>query len=205
MGQKPVSEEKTTLTDFFRAKLAFIINPIADGLARLGVTADMVTWLSLLTHFGFAWLVAQGELRWAGVAIALVSPLDAIDGTLARRSGQGARPMGAFLDSTFDRLAEIVLFAGFGYYFYTQEQILFMGLTYLALTGSLMVSYARARGEALGFECKVGIMTRVERYLSLAFFLVLEQPEFLVGLLAVLTYFTVGQRMLHIGKQAKND
>lgn len=198
----PKSQERMTLTDFLRARTAFIIDPIVTFLAKFKLSPDALTVLGLLMHFVFAWLVAIGEMRIAAVAIFLFGPLDALDGALARKLGRKQGGFGAFLDSTLDRLAEIVLFGGFIIYFVNQDNLLMLGLAYIAITGSLMVSYARARAEALGLSCKVGLMSRVERYGVITLFLVFNQPEIVVIILAVLTYITVAQRMYHVWQQA---
>jgi CDP-diacylglycerol--glycerol-3-phosphate 3-phosphatidyltransferase len=112
---------------------------------------------------------------------------------------------GAFLDSTFDRLAEIILFGGFIWYYFSQGELLYLSLAYVAITGSVMVSYARARAEGLGYDCKVGIASRVERYGVLVLFLLLNLPHVALIILALATYFTVGQRMFYVWRQANQE
>ena len=196
------SQEKMTLTDYLRGRTKFIVDPIVTFLARFKLSPNAITVAGLVVHFLFAWLVANGEMRIAAIAIFFLGPLDALDGALARKLGSTKNGFGAFLDSTLDRLAEIVLFGGFILYFVTQDDLLMLGLSYVAISGSLMVSYARARAEALGFDCKVGFMSRVERYGIITLFLIFNQPELVVAILAVFTYVTVAQRMYHVWKQA---
>ncbi len=198
-------EEKPTLTDFLRARTKFIIDPIVTFFARYRLSPDAVTVAGLLVHFLFAWLVANGQMRIAAVAIFFLGPLDALDGALARKLGRSKGGFGAFLDSTLDRLAEIVLFGGFILYFVNQDNLVMLALSYIAISGSLMVSYARARAEALGFSCKVGLMSRVERYGIITIFLIFNQPEIVVIILAIFTYITVAQRMYHVWKQASEQ
>ncbi|MEM7334586.1 MAG: CDP-alcohol phosphatidyltransferase family protein [Chloroflexota bacterium] len=199
------SNEKPTLTDFLRARTKFIIDPIVTFFARYRLSPDAITIAGLLVHFLFAWLVANGEMRIAAVAIFILGPLDALDGALARKLGRKKGGFGAFLDSTLDRLAEIVLFGGFILFFVNQDNLLMLALSYIAISGSLMVSYARARAEALGYSSKIGLMSRVERYGIITIFLVFNQPEWVVIILAIFTYITVGQRMYHVWKQAKEQ
>jgi CDP-diacylglycerol---glycerol-3-phosphate 3-phosphatidyltransferase len=193
---------KVTFTDFLRARTKFIIDPIVTFMARYRLSPDLLTVLGVVAHFFFAWLLAIGQMQWAAVAMFFIAPLDALDGALARKLGRKQGGFGAFLDSTLDRVAEIVLFAGFILYYVAQEDTVMLGVAYVAITGSLMVSYTRARAEALGFNCKIGIMSRVERYAVMMFFLVLNLPQVALIILAVFTYFTMGQRMLHVWRQS---
>lgn len=204
MSQEQPVPPRATITDQLRARTKFIIDPVVDVLARFKLGPDFLTVLGFLTHILFAYLIAIGEFRWAAVAIALLSPLDALDGALARKLGRKQGGFGAFLDSSLDRLAEIVLFGGFIYYYYSQVDPLMLAIAYLAVTGSLMVSYARSRAEALGFQAKMGVLSRVERYLVLVVFLALELPQIALGILATFTYFTFFQRMWAVWKQSRD-
>lgn len=205
----PTSEESTgperkTLTDLLRQRAAFFIEPVITPLARMGLSPNVLTIGGMLAHFVVAWLITQGEMRWAAVAILLIAPLDALDGALARKLGR--KPgFGAFLDSTLDRLAEIVLFGGFILYYAEQGDTVLIAVSYLAITGSLMVSYARARAEALDLSCKIGILSRVERYVVLTLFLLLDLPVIALAIIAVFAYITVGQRILHVWRQTQSE
>lgn len=203
MSQEQPVNKPATLTDQLRARTKFIIEPVVDLLARFKLGPDFLTVLGFMTHILFAYLIAIGEFRWAAVAIALLSPLDALDGALARKLGRKQGGFGAFLDSSLDRLAEIVLYGGFIYYYYTQVDPLMLAVAYLAVTGSLMVSYARSRAEALGFQAKMGVLSRVERYVVLVIFLALELPQFALAILAAFTYFTFFQRMWAVWVQSR--
>lgn len=193
--------EKKTFTDQMRAWTRFIIDPVVTFLARFKLSPDFLTVLGMLTHFLFAWLIAIGEFRWAGIAMAVLSPLDALDGALARKLGRKQGGFGAFLDSTLDRFAEIVLFAGFIYYYMVNDNPQLLAVAYIAITGSLMVSYSRAKAESLGYESKVGIASRVERYFFMIIMLILNLPQYALIVLAVMTYVTVAQRMISVWKQ----
>lgn len=199
-GTKP---EKLTLTDRLRILTAGIIDPIVTFLARVGITPDFLTILGVLAHGLFAWLIISGQMLLAGVAVAILSPLDALDGSLARKTKRTQSKFGAFLDSTLDRIAEVILYAGYIIYFANAENSWMVAAAYLALTGSLMVSYTRSKAEALGIPCKVGLLTRVERYIIIVVSLVLNVPEYGLVVLAVGTYFTTAQRMYHVWKQTR--
>lgn len=198
-------KERRTLTDHLRILTAGFIDPIVSLLARLKLSPDLLTILGMAAHILFAWLIIDGQMRLAGVAVALLSPLDALDGALARKLNRTQSKFGAFFDSTLDRLAEIILYAGYILYFANEEMSLIVAVAYLALTGSLMVSYTRSRAEALGYSCKVGVLSRVERYIVIVVSLLLMAPEYGLIILAAGTYFTTGQRMIHVWKQAHNN
>jgi CDP-diacylglycerol--glycerol-3-phosphate 3-phosphatidyltransferase len=170
-------------------------------LARYRFSPDALTVVGMLAHFLFAWLIASGHMTWAAVAMFFIAPLDAFDGALARKLGRKQGGFGAFLDSTLDRLAEIILFGGFILFYMRQENELILGVAYLAITGSIMVSYARARAEALGYNCKVGIASRVERYFVMIGLLFFNLPGVALIILAAATYITLGQRMYHVWLQ----
>lgn len=195
--------QKLTLTEQLRARTLVIIDPIVTVLAGLHVSPDLLTVAGMLLHFLYAWLIAIGRMQLAGILIFLFVPLDALDGALARKIGRPQGNFGAFLDSTSDRLAEIILFGGFLIYFSVQAETWLVLAAYLALTGSLMVSYTRSRAEALGLSCKVGILSRVERYVVIVLTLVINRPNWGIVILAVGTYITLGQRVYHVWQQAK--
>lgn len=204
MASTPTTkQEKVTFTDRLRILTAGFIDPIVTLLARMKVQPDMLTVLGMLSHFLFAWLIIEGEMFWAGVAVGLLSPLDALDGSLARKLNKTQSKFGAFFDSTLDRIAEIILYAGYVIYFANVENSWMVAAAYLALTGSLMVSYTRSRAEALGLSCKVGLFSRVERYFVIVISLVLNLPEYGLIVLAAGTYFTAAQRMYHVWKQTR--
>lgn len=207
MSTPPTSTEPTTLTDRLRRVMAGVLDPVVTFLARIGVSPDMLTILGMLFHFLFAWLIATGHFLLAGILIFLIVPLDALDGSLARKIGRKGN-FGAFLDSTSDRIAEIILYSGYISWFSQQEEWLVAVAAYAAATGSLMVSYTRARAEALDYNCKIGIFSRVERYVVIVASLVLSAliPQLAaigIYVLAVGTWFTVVQRVLHVWKQAR--
>ena len=207
MSPQPTSTsslpEKPTLTDHLRANTHWFVDPVVTFLARYHLSPDALTFAGTLAHVAFAWLIAAGEFRWAGLAIFLVAPLDALDGALARKIGRQQGGFGAFLDSTLDRLAEVILFSGFILYFTFQDEPWLVLASYAALTGSLLVSYTRARAESLGLSAKIGILSRVERYGVLVLALILSVPAYGIVLLAVGTAITTAQRMFHVWRQTQ--
>jgi len=195
------SPPKKTLTDELRVRTRFLIDPVVTFMARYKLSPDLLTVIGMLAHFLFAWLIAMGEMRWAGVAMLILAPLDAFDGALSRKLGRKQDGFGAFLDSTLDRFAEVILFGGFIYYYMVQDNPQMLAVAYVAVTGSLLVSYSRSKAESLGYNSKIGIASRVERYFFLIIMLILNLPEIALWVLAILTYVTVAQRMYHVWKQ----
>jgi CDP-diacylglycerol--glycerol-3-phosphate 3-phosphatidyltransferase len=102
-----------------------------------------------------------------------------------------------------DRYSELVIFAGLLVHFLLQGNVLGAGLVYFAAAGSVLVSYVKSRAEGLGFDCKVGILTRAERYLVLAPLLVINQPVLALWIIAILANFTALQRILHVRSQVR--
>lgn len=197
--------EKRTLTDILRARTFFLVDPVVVFLARHRVSPNILTIVGMLAHFLVAWLIANGQMQLAAIAIILFAPLDAFDGALARKLGVESNGFGAFLDSTMDRLAEIALFGGFLFYYGQTGNELLTVTAYIGISGSLMVSYTRARAEALGYSCKIGILSRVERYAVLTLSLLVWRPD--IGLIAIATfaYITVAQRIFHVWQQTLRE
>jgi CDP-diacylglycerol---glycerol-3-phosphate 3-phosphatidyltransferase len=144
-----------------------------------------------------------------GMAFILGSVMDTLDGRYSRMSGKGT-PFGAFLDSTLDRVEEGIVLTAVAAYFATQNDDIAVAAVVLAVLGSLMVSYTRARAEALGVECKVGIASRAVRVVILSIGLVFAKGagigdfELLapaVYVLAVLSLITMLQRIFHVRRQ----
>jgi CDP-diacylglycerol--glycerol-3-phosphate 3-phosphatidyltransferase len=154
-------------------------------------------------------LILEHHFVLAGVAFILGSVCDMFDGRYSRMSGKGT-PFGAFLDSTLDRVEEGVVLAAVAAWFAQEGNDLAVGATVIAVVGSYMVSYTRARAEALGVECKVGIASRAVRVVILSVGLVFAAGELIPDLdllepaiyvMAALTVFTALQRVLHVRRQ----
>ena len=186
---------------------AYVELPVARGLARLGVSPNAVTFAGLAGAGVSAYLISEG-LFWAGgVAMLLAGILDLFDGALARATGQDS-DFGALLDSVIDRVSEIVVLLGLLLFYTRNGSVEGSVLVYLAVGGSIMVSYLRARSEGLGIECKVGIMTRPERVAALGFGLIIGHwlPNVVLavlGAIAALTILTTAQRLFHTWRSLK--
>ncbi len=172
------------------------LEPVVRVLARLGVEPNQVTVVGTLICLTGAGLVLADRLALAGAVWLVGSALDLVDGALARHQDK-VTPGGAFLDSTFDRITEGALFAAIAYHFAQGGAALAAALTVVALLGALLVSYTRARAEALGVNCKVGIVTRPERVLLLGLGLCFGLIEPAIYLLVALSAVSVAQRVHH--------
>jgi CDP-diacylglycerol--glycerol-3-phosphate 3-phosphatidyltransferase len=186
-----------SLTDWARAQAGFILVPIARVMGRLGVHPNTVTILGLLLQAGVGILFGLGYTAVGGWLLLIVAPVDALDGAVARVVGKQSS-FGAFLDSTLDRLADAGLILGLTAYYLGQEASTEVVLLLISLVAVMMVSYTRARAESLGFPCKVGLLTRMERILLIGGMLVIGLPTAMTWALAVLSVFTAAQRILHV-------
>jgi CDP-diacylglycerol--glycerol-3-phosphate 3-phosphatidyltransferase len=137
----------------------WLLRPLVRAAWRAGLSADAVTWLGVLVTAAAGWLAAQDQWGWAGLVLAWGSACDMLDGELARASGTST-PAGAFLDSNLDRLSEIALFGGVALGLPGAEG---GAVGVAALSASLMVSYARARGEGLAVDCPAFGLERPHR------------------------------------------
>jgi CDP-diacylglycerol--glycerol-3-phosphate 3-phosphatidyltransferase len=179
-------------------------------LAQRGVTADMLTYFGLLLQVGVVPLVLTGNFVWAVPLGVLAAICDALDGAVAR-AGAGPTKAGAFLDSSTDRISELLVAGALAIYFAGQDQWWTAGVALVFLGASQMVSYTRARAEALGVECKVGLMSRPERLVVLGVGFVFSGWHlggtsvlvYVLWVLAVLTSLTVVQRMLHVMRKLR--
>jgi CDP-diacylglycerol---glycerol-3-phosphate 3-phosphatidyltransferase len=189
-----------TIRAYVREVLDRGAKPLAWLLLWCHVTPNQVSLMGILLTLVTAALIVDGQLLLAGAMYILAASLDLLDGVLARMAKLTSR-FGAFLDSTADRISEGVVFAAIAYHFASHGQSVDAALAVLALLGSLLVSYTRARAEGLGLECKVGIMTRAERVLLIAFGLMLGLLPEAIYLLVALTAFSAMQRILHTFRQ----
>jgi CDP-diacylglycerol--glycerol-3-phosphate 3-phosphatidyltransferase len=191
------SEETQDPRAALRERTSGLLTTVVRPLARAGISPNVLTLIGFLAMLGVAYVLAMDHERLGGLLIVAVGLFDALDGALARSTGKTTR-FGAFLDSTLDRFAEIALYLGL-LYLYRGDPLAVI-LVYLAITGSLMVSYARARAEGLGLECKVGWFTRLERLATLVIGLVVERTVLALLVVAVFSNLTAVQRMWHVWK-----
>lgn len=199
--EQTAKKEVVTLTDILRARFKGVLEPVAGFLNKLGLMPNTATLLGLMGTAVGAFFLAMGHITVGGIIILIAAPIDAIDGTMARLRGESSE-FGAFVDSVTDRYSELVIFGGLLVYFLRQQEWLGAGLVYLAAAGSVLVSYIRARAQSVGFDTKIGIFSRVERYLVLIPGLVFNQPLIAVAIIALFANITALQRILHVRSQA---
>ena len=204
-----------------------IFRPIGRYLAARGVKPDHLTVLGVCLSLLAALLLGRGSFLAAGLVLPLAGLCDILDGDVARERGI-VSPFGAFLDSTLDRVSEGALYIGLAYFYFTRSQSatiwmrgMFEGsaewgdadgptlgiLALATLILSFLVSYTRARAEGLGMDCKVGIMERPERLLTLGAGALLGHRFMpgVLGVLFILTLVTVLQRVYHVRKLTQTN
>ena len=179
-----------------------VLDPVVNALASFGISPMLVSAFGLALSIWGAIVVARGSLLGGGMFLLLAGLCDVLDGDLARKLDR-ASTFGAFIDSMLDRVSEFAYFGGILIYVIRSpndipgyEPVVIL----IALMGSVLTSYARARAEGLGIECKVGVMERPERVGLLALGLIAGY-KFLMAvmmLLAVTTMVTVVQRVRHV-------
>ncbi|MBI2166385.1 MAG: CDP-alcohol phosphatidyltransferase family protein [Chloroflexi bacterium] len=184
--------------DLSRRLLTKHVEPrLGAFLSFLGLSPNHLTLLGLAFAGLTAYLLSQGWFVAGAVLLLIAGAFDLLDGMVARHSGR-VTAFGAFLDSLVDRAQEAVVMLGLLLYYLSPPQEVPLVLVYLALVGSFLVSYARARGEGLGYSAQVGVLTRTERVLLLALGLFLNRVPFTLGLIAFFTVATTVQRALKV-------
>jgi CDP-diacylglycerol--glycerol-3-phosphate 3-phosphatidyltransferase len=179
-----------------------------DRLIESRLTPNAISLTGLVLNVVAAVLVTQRLFFLAGVAFIIGSIMDTLDGRYARTSGKGT-PFGAFLDSTLDRMEEGIVLTTVAAYFASRGMDFAVAATVVAVLASLMVSYTRARAEALGVACKVGIASRPVRVVILAIGLVFAKGaglghfELLAPAVYVLAVITVFQRIFHVRSELR--
>lgn len=193
---------KKTLTDYLRLWFKWVLDPLGRFFNSLGITPIMMTMLGLLGNTVGAFYLARGEMLTGGLLVALMTPIDALDGTMARLRGE-ASDWGAYVDSVTDRYSELIIYGGLLYHYLVIGEPLGGMLTFAAAAGSVLVSYVKARAEGLGYEARVGLLTRAERYIVLAPSLIFNQLYIGLGILAVLANITALQRIWYVRRFAR--
>jgi CDP-diacylglycerol--glycerol-3-phosphate 3-phosphatidyltransferase len=175
---------------------------LGRALAGMGLTANMLTIIGLALNAIVAAVIAFDHPRIGGVLLLFASAFDMLDGTVARATGTTSK-FGGFLDSTLDRYSESVVLGGVLIYLLnTSDWKTGSLLVFASVVGSLMISYARARAEAIGFKASVGLVARPERVILLAVCLIIGKPLWALWALAILTHVTAFTRITHVWRLA---
>lgn len=192
---------KKTFTDYLRLWFKWVLDPLGGFFNTLGITPNMMTMLGLIGNSVGAYFLSQGNMLTGGIFVLLMTPIDALDGTMARLRGESS-DFGAFVDSVTDRYSELIIYGGLLYHFLKLGEPLGGLLVFGAAAGSVLVSYVKARAEGLGYEAKVGLLTRAERYIVLAPSLVFNQLLIGLAIIAIFANITALQRIWHVRKHA---
>jgi CDP-diacylglycerol--glycerol-3-phosphate 3-phosphatidyltransferase len=205
MGKKGRSFLPQFLKDGF---INAIDRPI-DLFIRLNIHPNFFTILGLLIAILAAIFYAMGDIRLGGAFVLLAGMSDTFDGKIARKQGIASK-FGAVFDSSLDRYAEFLMFFGLGAYFLQlgdQVSIITAIVAFIALIGSVMVSYVRARAEGIGYECKVGVMQRAERIVFTGVSSLIHPIALMVviWIIAILANVTAIQRMHYVWKTERAE
>jgi CDP-diacylglycerol--glycerol-3-phosphate 3-phosphatidyltransferase len=197
------------LAEFRRTSARRITEPLGTALVKSRIKPNTLTCIALAISIIAAVAIATKYLLIGGILVLLSGLFDILDGAAARLTNKVTR-FGALLDSTFDRISDAALFLGLFILYLSSGGTIEMVLIFLALIGSFLTSYIRARAEAIGINCTVGLFTRAERIIILALGLLLNPLygfSILIALLliVVLSFVTVGQRLMYVWKQTKNQ
>ncbi len=196
--RKPFSFKEAS-KDAFRQ----LLHPLVRLLSALRVRPDTLTVLGWALSLCSAVLFGLGYMRVAGIVMLLAGLFDALDGAVARESNRMSS-FGAFLDSTLDRLSEAAIFVGIVFYYAASAGRPYGALLAgVAMTFSLLTSYARARAEGLGIECQVGLLERAGRVVILSVFSILGLLTIGLYLVAAGALITTAQRILHVRRATR--
>ena len=181
----------------------FLEKPLILILKRLGISPNLITIIGLAITLLSAYLISNGQFMIGGIVLIISSTFDLLDGSLARSLGK-VTVFGGVLDSLSDRIGEVAIFFGLLIFYIAEPMKLEIILVFLALSGSLLVSYIRARAQAASIDCEIGIMTRPERLVLISLGLLINQMSIILWIIVALTMVTAGQRILHTWKSLRN-
>src|SRR5712692_4495745 len=179
-----------------------VILLIVRGLALSKIHPNVLTFLGLVINIGAAALLATGQFRWAGVVMIGAGLFDMVDGRVARETNRVTR-FGGFFDSVLDRYSDLALLVGLLVWYGSINRPFYVVLTALVMTGSVMVSYTRARAENSIPACKVGFMERPERVVLLIIGALFARMAQVLWVIAILSNITVIHRMVFTFQEAK--
>lgn len=192
-----------TITSAIGAGCNTIIVGIVRGLALARIHPNVLTFIGLLINIWAAVLLAQGAFRAAGYVIIGAGIFDMVDGRVARETNQVTR-FGGFFDSVLDRYSDLALLMGLLVYYGNINRPLYVVLTAIVMTASVMISYTRARAENEIPTCKVGFLERPERVVLLIIGALFDRMAPVLWVIAVMGNLTVVHRMIHTFQQTKH-
>lgn len=178
------------------------IDRIVRWLALSRIHPNVLTFIGLVINIGAATLFAAGSFRWAGVVVLGAALFDMVDGRVARETNRVTR-FGGFFDSVLDRYSDLALLMGLLVYYASINRFFYVVLTAIVMTGSVMVSYTRARAECTIPKCKVGFLERPERVVLIIIGALLDRMAPVLWVIAVLSNLTVIHRMIYTWQESK--
>lgn len=179
-----------------------VIRLIVRGLALSKIHPNVLTFLGLVINIGAAYLLASGQFRAAGFVIIGAGLFDMVDGRVARETNRVTR-FGGFFDSVLDRYSDLALLVGLLVWYGSINRFFYVVLTAVAMTGSVMVSYTRARAENSIPTCKVGFMERPERVVLVIIGALFDRMAPVLWVISLLSNLTVVHRMVFTWQEAK--
>ena len=182
--------------------LGRVLDSIVRGFAASGVNPNFLTFIGFGINLLAAYLFAYGYFRWAGLTIILAGVFDMTDGRVARLEGR-VTPFGGFYDSVMDRYSDLCLLIGLVIYYGRINRFQYVSLVAVAMIGSVMVSYTRARAEIVIPSCKVGFLERPERVVLIIIGALFDRMAPVLWLIAVLSNVTVIHRIIHTRQEAR--
>jgi CDP-diacylglycerol--glycerol-3-phosphate 3-phosphatidyltransferase len=190
--------------EFLKRFALLVLSPVTKALVRRRVHPNVLTTVGFLVTLAAALVFFTGGVRLGGLVMLVAGAFDILDGRVARETGLASK-FGSFYDSTLDRISELVIYASLISVFLDSPYPWMVYVCFAAAGGALMVSYTRARAEALGIPCKVGLMQRPERVVGLGVGAMLGLRPLLVVLsaLAVLSIFTAVERIFEVYRVAR--
>src|SRR3954470_16122205 len=191
-----------TYTRLIGITFGWMIDRIVRWLALSKIHPNVLTFVGLLINIWAAWLFSKGQFFAAGLVVVGASIFDMVDGRVARATNQVTR-FGGFFDSVLDRYSDLALFMGLLVYYASINRYFYIVLTAIVMTGSVMVSYTRARAENSIPKCKVGFLERPERVVLIIIGALFGRMAAVLWVIAVLSNITVVHRMIYTWQEAK--
>jgi CDP-diacylglycerol--glycerol-3-phosphate 3-phosphatidyltransferase len=179
-----------------------IINAIVSALALSRVHPNVLTFIGLLINIWAAFLFAEGKFRWAGMVVIGAGLFDMVDGRVARETNRVTK-FGGFFDSVLDRYSDLGLLVGLLVYYASINRFFYVVLTAIVMTGTVMVSYTRARAENTIPKCKVGFLERPERVVLIIIGALFNHMAPVLWVIALLSNITVIQRMIFTWQETR--
>lgn len=189
-------------TDWLRKVSKGIILPIARLTGRLGISPNTLTIVGCVLNLGISVLIGMGYLRLGGFLLLPAFAFDALDGAVAREMNRVTK-FGAFFDSCLDRISESAVMLALAWWYMSHGIYLVAILAIVSIIGAMLVSYTRARAEAIGVDCKVGLFTRVERGLLVIAGLIAGLSSLMLWVMAIGSVATALQRVVYVYKKSR--